>query len=146
MADDHGPHTADAVRKLAWHHGDVLIIHGGGTTAVAQPVDTDLNQHVKRKYMAAETAELAKQMRDGKKMPQLRRVDCGDLMVAVLGDRGLHISAAVGCMKTGIRAPFDKSGDVRICRGRRICGARQTCSRKLMAQLRRSGRNARRAH
>ena len=30
MADDHGPHKADAVRELAWHHGDVLIIHGGG--------------------------------------------------------------------------------------------------------------------
>ena len=30
MADDHGPHKADAVRKLAWHHGDVLIIHGWG--------------------------------------------------------------------------------------------------------------------
>ena len=38
------------------------------------------------------------------------------MMVEVLSDRGLHISAAEGFLKTGIRAPFDKSGDVRICR------------------------------
>ena len=67
-----------------------------GATAVAQPVDTDLNQHVKRKYMAAETDALVKQVRDGKKVSQLRRVDCVDLMVEVLSDRGLHISAAEG--------------------------------------------------
>ena len=58
MADDHGPHKTEAVRRLAWHHGDELIVHGEGTTAVGQPVDTDLNQHVKRFYMAAETAAL----------------------------------------------------------------------------------------
>ena len=66
--------------------------------------------------MAAGSAELVKQMRDGKQVPQLRRVDCVDLMVEVLSDRGLHIRAAEGFLKTGIRAPFDKSGDVRICR------------------------------
>ena len=81
MADDHGPQKAEAVRRLAWKHGDALIIHGGGTTAVAQPVDTDLNQHVQRLYMALETLELVTQMHEGKQVPQLRRFECVDLMV-----------------------------------------------------------------
>ena len=75
MADDHGPRKTEAVRRRAWQHCDVLILHGGGTTPVAQPVDTDLNQHAKRLYMAAETAELLKQMWHGKRAPQLGRSD-----------------------------------------------------------------------
>ena len=39
MAGDHGPRKAEAARIFAWQHGDALIVHGGGTTAVAQPVD-----------------------------------------------------------------------------------------------------------
>ncbi len=114
MADDHGLHKAEAARRLAGQHGDVLIIHGGGTIAVGQPVNTDLNQHVKRVYMAAETAELLKQMRHGKRVPQLRRSDCVDLMVDVLGSLDLHIQAAGGFLKTGIRAPSDKTRDAHL--------------------------------
>ena len=116
MADDHGPHKADAVRRLAWQHGDVLIIHGGGTTAVAQPVDTDLNQHVKRLYIALETRALVLQMALGKHVPRLRRAECADLMVSVLSNLQLHVDAAEGFLKVGIRAPLDKSGDLEICR------------------------------
>lgn len=116
MADDHSPHKADAVRRLAWQRGYVLIIHGGGTTAVAQPVDTDLNQHVKRRYIALETKALVQQMALGKHVPQLRRSDCADLMLSVLEDVQLHLDAAKGFLKVGIRAPFDKSGDLEICR------------------------------
>ena len=116
MADDHSPHKADAVRRLAWQRGYVLIIHGGGTTAVAQPVDTDLNQHVKRLYIALETQALCQQMALGKHVPQLRREECAALMVSVLSNVQLHVDAAQGFRKTGIRAPFDKSGDLEICR------------------------------
>ena len=83
MADDHSPHRADAVRRLAWQRGWVMIVHGGGTTPVAQPVDTDLNQHVKRLYMALEAAALVQKMNDGTRVPQLRREECIDLMVQV---------------------------------------------------------------
>ena len=116
MADDHSPHRADAVRRLAWQRGWVMIVHGGGTTPVAQPVDTDLNQHVKRLYMALEAAALVQKMNDGTRVPQLRREECIDLMVQVLQDVRVHTDAAKGFLKTGIRAPLDGSKDIEICR------------------------------
>ena len=116
MADDHSPHRADAVRRLAWQRGWVMIVHGGGTTPVAQPVDTDLNQHVKRLYMALETAALVQMMNDGTRVPQLTRTACIDLMVQVLQDMKVHTDAAKGFIKTGIRAPLDGSKDLEICR------------------------------
>ena len=116
MADDHSPHKADAVRRLAWQRGWVMIVHGGGTTPVAQPVDTDLNQHVKREYMAVETLALLQKMADGTIVPQLHREECIDLMVKVLQDVKLHIDAAQGFVKTGIRVPLDGSKDIEICR------------------------------
>ena len=116
MADDHSPHKADAVRRLAWQRGWVMIVHGGGTTPVAQPVDTDLNQHVKRFYMALETRALLQKMQDGHRVPQLSRQECIDIMVEVLSERQLHLDAAKGFIKTGIRVPLDGSQDIEICR------------------------------
>ena len=72
MADDHSPHLSPHVERLCWQRGYVFIPHGGGVTPVVQTVDTDLNQHVKREYIAAETAELISLMQDGKCVPQLR--------------------------------------------------------------------------
>ena len=116
MADDHAPHRADAVRRLAWHRGWVMIVHGGGTTPVAQPVDTDLNQHVKRHYMALESARLLQKMQDGAVVPRLSQDECIDLMVQVLQDVSLHENAALGFKKTGIRVAFDGKEDSEICR------------------------------
>ena len=83
---------------------------------MAQPVDTDLNQHVKRLYMALEAAALVQKMNDGTRVPQLRREECIDLMVQVLQDVRVHTDAAKGFLKTGIRAPLDGSKDLEICR------------------------------
>eukprot|EP00959_Pyramimonas_sp_CCMP1952_P194036 4057624-Pyramimonas_sp.AAC.1 len=55
-------------------------------------------------------------MAEGKQVSQLRRHECVDLMVSVLSNVQLHVDAAAGFLKTGIRAPFEKSGDVHICR------------------------------
>ena len=116
MADDHSPHKADAVRRLAWQRGWVMIVHGGGTTPVAQPVDTDLNQHVKRLYMALETRALLQKMADGHRVPQLSRQECIDIMVQVLSGLQVHVDASKGFIKTGIRVPLDGSQDFEICR------------------------------
>ena len=116
MADDHSPHKADAVRRLAWQRGWVMIVHGGGTTPVAPPVDTDLNQHVKRLYMALETRALLQKMSDGHRVPQLSRQECIDIMVQVLSGLQVHVDAAKGFIKTGIRVPLDGSQDFEICR------------------------------
>eukprot|EP00959_Pyramimonas_sp_CCMP1952_P026946 565744-Pyramimonas_sp.AAC.1 len=52
----------------------------------------------------------------GKHVPQLRRAECADLMVSVLSNLQLHVNAAQGFRKVGTRAPFDKSGDLEMCR------------------------------
>ena len=93
-----------------------MIVHGGGATPVAQPVDTDLNQHVKRHYMALETARLLQKMQDGALVPKLSHDECIDLMVRVLEDMGLHEAAALGFKNTGIRVASYGSEDAENCR------------------------------
>ena len=61
---------------------------------MAQPVDTDLNQHVKRLHMALETRALLQKMADGHRVPQLSRHECIDIMVQVLSGLQVHVDAA----------------------------------------------------
>ena len=63
-ADDFAAHLNDAVFNLCWQRGYVFIPHGGGVTPVVQGPDTDLNQHVRRRYTAREAAEYIQMMRD----------------------------------------------------------------------------------
>ena len=79
-ADDFSAHLSPQVFHLCWSRGYVFMAHGGGVTPVAQTPDTDLNQHVKREYMACETAELLAQMRDGISVPRCRPEQCIDMM------------------------------------------------------------------
>ena len=72
------------------------MAHGGGVTPVTQTVDTDMNQPVKRDYIALETAELLAQMRDGVCVPRCRPEVCVDLMHEVLSNMALHLQAADG--------------------------------------------------
>ena len=62
LADDYAAHKTDNVRRLAWSRGYILIIHGGGATLVAQTPDTDLNEHVRRKYGILESHLLVNKM------------------------------------------------------------------------------------
>jgi len=64
LCDDFAAHKTDAVFNLCWSRGYVRIVHGGGTTPVAQTPDTDLNEHVRRLYsaLAASTASWQKDL------------------------------------------------------------------------------------
>lgn len=117
MADDHSPHLSEHVVRLCWSRGYVFILHGGGVTPVVQTVDTDLNQHVKREYLAKEGVELIRQMQDGAVVPSCRQTTCIDLMAEVLSSMELHVAAAAGYVKTGFLANLDSSeGDNFIVR------------------------------
>ena len=117
MADDHKPHLSPHVWRLCWQRGYVFIPHGGGVTPVAQTVDTDLNQSVKREYSLLETAELLEQMRCGIVVPRCQQEQCIDMMVQVLSNMALHLAAADGYEKTGFLAGLDSSvGDQFIVR------------------------------
>ena len=81
-ADAFSAHLPPQVFNRCWNRGYVLITLGGGITPVVQTCDTDLNQHVKRRYMALETAELLQQMRDGINVPSNPPERCIDLMAS----------------------------------------------------------------
>ena len=104
QADDFGAHLSPLVKKLCWSRGYVFIPHGGGVTPFVQTPDTDCIQHAKRKYLAIEGAQLLKQMRLGKCVPQLKPTDCIDIIVEVWSDRAIHLTAASGYVKTGAKA------------------------------------------
>ena len=116
MADDFSPHLSPHVVRLCWSRGYVFIPHGGGVTPVAQTVDTDLNQHAKRDYIAAETAEFLRQMRSGVCVPRCIPEQCIDIGVAVLSNMSLHVHAADGYLKTGMTVSLDGSQDILIVR------------------------------
>ena len=116
MADDFSAHLDPAVFRLCWSRRYVLICHGGGVTPVVQTPDTDLNQHVKREYINAETGEFLRQMRDGIVVPQLRREQCVDIMTEVLSNIKLHLQAADGYLKTGMTVALDGTQDMLIVR------------------------------
>ena len=83
---------------------------------MVQTPDTDLNQHVKRAYTAVETAELLRQMRDGVRVPTCRPERCIDMLVDVMSGMALHVQAAGGYLRTGMRVALDGSEDVFIVR------------------------------
>ena len=93
-ADDFSAHLNDAVFNLCWSRGYVFIPHGGGVTPVVQGPDTDLNQHVRRRYTAREAAEFIQQMRDGIHVPRRSEEESIAIMVGVLDDEQLHLVAA----------------------------------------------------
>ena len=109
-------HLSPQVFDLCWSRGYVLITLGGGITPVVQTCDTDLNQHVKRQYMALETAELLQQMRDGINVPSNPPERCIDLMAEVLSKTSVHLDAAAGYAKVGFTMPLDGSGEQDIVR------------------------------
>ena len=51
LLDAYAPQMTDNVRRLCWSKGYIVLIHGGGTTGVMQPNDTDLHQHLRRLYI-----------------------------------------------------------------------------------------------
>ena len=56
FCDDFGPHKSHNVRNLAWARGYVVVVLPGGATPIVQTPDTDLNQWVRKSYIALETA------------------------------------------------------------------------------------------
>ena len=116
MADDFGPHKTDNVRRLCWKQGYILIVHGGGATPVGQTPDTDLNEHVRRDYTAAESSELIDQMRDGVPVPKMKYEKSIDCMYNVLSDTAKHLHAADGYKYTGATNALDGTEDELIVR------------------------------
>ncbi len=117
LCDCFAPQMSDAVRRLSWARGYVLLIHGGGTTSVMQPNDTDLHQQLRREYCEYEMAELIRQQReDPRGTPSARAEHCIAWMAAVWRNPTVHEKAATGFKATGLTAALDGSEDQLITR------------------------------
>jgi len=116
LADDYSAHKTGNVWALCWSRGYILIIHGGGCTPVAQTVDTDLNQHTRRRYGNQESRLLIEKMRSGQNVPKLSNEECMSLMWEVLSDPQLHEDAAKGYKYVGQSVELHGNEDALICR------------------------------
>ena len=116
QADDFSAHKTDNVRRLCWSRGYVLMIKGGGQTPVTQTCDTDLNQHVRREYVARESGLILEKMQRGIVVPAINPTECIDIMMDVLSDKNLHLHAADGYLKTGSTVKLDGAQDDEIKR------------------------------
>ncbi len=117
LVDSYKAQLTDPVRHLAWHHGYVLVVHGGGATGVVQPNDTDLHGELKAQYCALEMAELLEQQRlRPRSMPHVRKSDALCWMATIWAKPELHLAAVAGFKKTGLTNALDGSEDNQICR------------------------------
>ena len=66
-----------------------------------QTPDTDLNEHVRRRYGEKESKLLMDKMRSGQVVPKLTHEECMSLMLEGLSDPGLHMKASKGYKKVG---------------------------------------------
>ena len=117
VLDAYAAQTGDNVKRLCWSRGYVLVVHGGGATGVTQPNDTDLHQHLRRRYTQKESAEMIRQARlQPRKTPIPTPQQCVSWMAECWADPSLHLQACKGFKYTGMSNALDGTEDGLICR------------------------------
>jgi hypothetical protein len=117
LVDSYKAQLTDPVRRLAWHRGYVLVVHGGGATGVMQPNDTDLHRELKQQYCNLESAEFVEQQRlRPRGVPLTRKSDAVAWIAAVWAQPELHLSAVAGYKKVGLTNALTGEEDNLICR------------------------------
>ncbi len=112
LCDAYAPHAQDAVRALCWAKGYILLLHGGGTTGVAQPPDTHLHAELSREFQEAEMRDLAARMNvEPSTLPLRSRADCVRDLVALWKSPELHRRAARGFAQNMLTNKVDGSED-----------------------------------
>ena len=117
LLDAYAPQMTDNVRRLCWSKGYVVLIHGGGSTGVMQPNDTDLHQHLRREYIDKETSYMVMQSRiePGRTIVP-RPENCIDWIASIWQRPELHLKAQKGFKRTGITCHLDGIEDQEIVR------------------------------
>lgn len=117
LLDAYRPQMSESIRKLAWNRGFVVLIVGGGCTAIVQVNDTDLHQHLRRLYTELESADLMRQARlNPGATPIPKPENCIGWMTKVWLKLDLHRHAASGFKSTGITCALDGSEDQMMTR------------------------------
>jgi hypothetical protein len=84
LCDAYKPHADEAVRRLCWNRGYIVVLHGGGTTGVLQVPDTHMHSLLSREYQELEMGDLVTRMQlEPSKLPLRAREDCMRDLVTV---------------------------------------------------------------
>ena len=117
LLDAYAPGLTDNVQRLCWSRGYICLTHGGGASMVAQTNDTDHHAHVRKRFIELQTLRMIKKARVmGGGMVDLTPEENIDIMIEVMSDRDLHLTASRGFKYTGTTVALDGSEDCMICR------------------------------
>ena len=117
LTDAYAAHMGDNIRRLAWHRGYIVILHGGGTTGVMQVNDTDLHQHLRRLYVEEEQNFLIAHNRAAPgQLVTPRPSDCIQWAATIWRRTSLHIRGSGGFKSVGAAVALDGSEDHLVTR------------------------------
>ncbi len=112
--DVYAAHLGDPVSRLAWSHNYVMVIHGGGTTGVAQVNDTHLHQALSREYQRLEQQDLYRELaRRPSSCPTRQRGVCMRDLHLIWQREEIHLAAAEGFQRNMLTNAVDGSEDSR---------------------------------
>ena len=110
--DRYRAHESDAMRRLAWEHRAVVLLHGGGTTGVAQVNDTHLHGALSKAYQELEMhLGVVQLVLDPNSCPNRSRADCVRDLGLMWGRSDLHLTALAGWKANMIMNALDGSED-----------------------------------
>ena len=110
--DRYRAHESDAMRRLAWEHRAVVLLHGGGTTGVAQVNDTHLHGALSKAYQELEMhLGVVQLVLDPNSCPNRSRADCVRDLGLIWGRSDLHLTALAGWKANMIMNALDGSED-----------------------------------
>ena len=117
LTDAYAAHMGDNIRRLAWHRGYIVILHGGGTTGAMQVNDTDLHQHLRRLYVEEEqNFLLARNRAVPGQLVTPRPSDCIQWAATIWRRTSLHIRGSGGFKSVGAAVALDGSEDHLVTR------------------------------
>lgn len=110
--DRYRAHESDAMLRLAWQHRAIVLLHGGGTTGVAQVNDTHLHGPLSKAYQELEMhLGVVKLILEPNSCPHRDRKDCVRDLALVWGRSDLHLTALAGWKANMITNALDGSED-----------------------------------
>jgi hypothetical protein len=112
LCDAYKPHADEAVRRLCWNRGYIVVLHGGGTTGVLQVPDTHMHSLLSREYQELEMRDLVTRMQlEPSKLPLRIREDCMRDLVTVYTRGHLHRQTSLGFTHNMLTSALDGSED-----------------------------------
>ena len=117
LLDAYAPCLTDDVERLSWSRGFISITHGGGASMILQTNDTDHHEHVRRDFINLQTQLMVRKARmQGGGLVGLDLKENIDLMIEVMGNLNLHLTATKGYLKTGTTNALNGDQDSEIKR------------------------------